>query len=206
MLHRVTDWLIKRSISVALWACTIVPALGWIYNTVDPPESYGYLSELALLVLFGLAALWLSRDAPEVAVTLYYSAALLPVAAMVQYQQAHEGGWTALIVFPFAGVFIVSLLTHHTWGTIAYTVAASLAGFVIGLLYNDVGGAVGLLFITGFTGAIMARGCARHVTKEQAEAARAVKEQLERACADVEGVQRGLKKITGALGHVSKRE
>lgn len=147
---------IQRAILATLAAFS---ALGICYNTVSPPETYGYISEQTLVFLFALAALWLSRETINGAVFLFFSGALLPVMAMVERFHADTGQQVIWIAAPFIGILAVAALTQDIKIIVAYTAIALVADFMIGVIYTDVGQAGALGILTLLTGATRAYRC-----------------------------------------------
>lgn len=145
-----------------LAALTVLAGAGLTINLLWPPTTYGYEPEQALLVALGIMALWLSRYAVNIAVTLYCSLALLPVLAMMEYHQRVQGGeWAKLTAVPFVGVFVVAALTRDGPAVVGYTICATVANCVIGAIYGDAGAAGALVVITIVAGMAWGAWCRR---------------------------------------------
>lgn len=157
MFYRITVWLKQHVAFITLLACMVVPAIGWMVNTIWPAQNYGYLNEQALLVVLALGVLVLYWTSPGAAVFLFFSGALLPVGSMLQYQQEHGGGWSVFVLAPLVGVLLVATLARCQRATIIYGFVALIANFVTGAIYNDVGQAVALCLLSTATTVAAAR-------------------------------------------------
>lgn len=142
-----------------------------LVNLAAPPANYGYLPEMALLLIVGLGALWISRDSIPAAVGLYFSLALLPVYSMLE-RYANSGAffsWGPLeLAAPIFGMLAVSVLSRDARAAIGYTIAALAASAGTGWVYNDAGAAGSLITMTSIAGAAGAIWCARESRKDVA--------------------------------------
>jgi len=144
-----------------LWFCVIVSILGIIVNILWPPEIYDYLSEMALVLAFALAALWLSRETVDGAIFLFCAGVLMPVLAMIERFHADTDQQVIWIAAPLVGVLTVAALTQNIKAIVAYTFIALIADCFIGAIYQDVGQAGALCILTFLTGATRAHRCHR---------------------------------------------
>ena len=177
--------------TTALAFCTAAPLVGWIINTAWPAPTYGYRIELALLVVLGVAALWLSKETQTGAVFLYCTFALLSVAALLEHYSSYSG---PLVAAPFLGIVLVTLLTRDKRAVVGYGLVSLVAYCAGGILSDD----VGLGGVLAFFSAVLTACAAWWVQDCNLKAQlKAVQEQTKQ-------VERGVRYITGALDGYSK--
>ena len=166
--------------------CTIVPALGLSANLLWPAPTHGYEAELALLIILGVLALWLTRHTIKAAVFLYCVLALFPVGSMLEYHASKLGGTGAwLMGVPLVGLLMVGALTGCSWATAAYIPVAITGGLFAGGIYSNEG-AMGAL-----AGGALIIGIIAIIFCQKWQA----RDMLSSATGRIDSIQRGLDQI-----------
>jgi hypothetical protein len=175
---------------LTLAICVIIPAAGLAYNLADQPPSYGYESELVLLILVAVCALWLTRRTVNAAVFLYCTWSLAPVFSMLQYHASIGGQGAWLMGTPLVGLLMVGALTGCSWATVGYIPLAIISSLVAGMIYGNEGASgvlAGGALVIGVIALVLCRK-------------KKVADLLGSATEKIESIQRGLDNLEERYG------